>query len=677
MKLELVNFGCFESRIVELPDHGTVLIKGRSGTGKSTIVTAINFAIYGAKALGKSSRDLTRYGAKGFKVVLEVNNCKITRLNGKDKVTLEMDGKFYEKQVADEILRVKFPTPSAFYLDQHQRHSILRMKEDNQLSELEMIACTQNNAIANLKQMIDNLKVKYKESSIQVNSLTEFLAGRLPPEEGEDELNQLLAAIEKRIHEYEQTQKLVNQNSELVAKRTMIRQQIESIGSNHEEVVTSLRGTLNTIEEKLQYYRSYKDYKNYREYSRIKRELEGLPTVNVDKLSKQQSEFESRIKYQKKLDALPPLTSDNAIADMETQLQSLQLSTERHECPECNTMLYLDTTLKKCSDRDTSEQVIERISKLQDELEHAKKINRRWERLTYKIEGLHTEDVSDELKVARDVHESRIRLKQKLSGIPTTKPVKDFVVRDDIESESELNEQNRKVTVELEVAKRKNREYIELQSNLYEIEEKLRSHEVPLNIPSIEEYRDAVTELRIVDDKIARIPLAKTVEQLKNEEAILRKTKSELTLADYLVTVVKQAERETLSETIQQINHRLLDYTNEFYDDQLTCKIILETKSKTKLKFRITGNSHEISLGNLSGGEQDRLLLALTSTLADITEAPFMILDESISSLDMETTSNVFNAINKLGDDNKQNRLILYIAHQIVEGHYDRVLDLD
>lgn len=47
MKLELENFRHHRSKTIELPNQGVILLSGESGSGKSTILTAIEFVLYG------------------------------------------------------------------------------------------------------------------------------------------------------------------------------------------------------------------------------------------------------------------------------------------------------------------------------------------------------------------------------------------------------------------------------------------------------------------------------------------------------------------------------------------------------------------------------------------------------------------------------------------------------
>ncbi|HSA76295.1 MAG TPA: hypothetical protein VLE02_02000 [Nitrosarchaeum sp.] len=48
MKLELVNFKCYTHKIFNIPDGSMVLLQGNNGTGKTTVIQGIIYALYGA-----------------------------------------------------------------------------------------------------------------------------------------------------------------------------------------------------------------------------------------------------------------------------------------------------------------------------------------------------------------------------------------------------------------------------------------------------------------------------------------------------------------------------------------------------------------------------------------------------------------------------------------------------
>ncbi len=47
MRLQLRNFKCYDNKTFDLGEKGITLISGVSGKGKSSILTGINFALFG------------------------------------------------------------------------------------------------------------------------------------------------------------------------------------------------------------------------------------------------------------------------------------------------------------------------------------------------------------------------------------------------------------------------------------------------------------------------------------------------------------------------------------------------------------------------------------------------------------------------------------------------------
>jgi len=78
------------------------------------------------------------------------------------------------------------------------------------------------------------------------------------------------------------------------------------------------------------------------------------------------------------------------------------------------------------------------------------------------------------------------------------------------------------------------------------------------------------------------------------------------------------------------------------------------------------------SLSRLSGGQKSRIVLAYTLALADIFNLPLIMIDECTSSLDEELNNIVMESLKQ----HFENKLILVISHQSVEGHFDNIINL-
>ena len=72
MKLTIKNFRCHENEIFEF-SKGIMLVKGPSGSGKSSIFESINFCLYG------TGRKIIKYGSSMCEVEIEWDGYVIKR----------------------------------------------------------------------------------------------------------------------------------------------------------------------------------------------------------------------------------------------------------------------------------------------------------------------------------------------------------------------------------------------------------------------------------------------------------------------------------------------------------------------------------------------------------------------------------------------------------------------
>jgi len=135
MKIKLKNFRCYLDSVFDFGDDGILLISGSSGKGKSTLLMAINFALYG------SGTKIISFGKSSCKVELEYNNFIITRTKKPNRLTvydLSLE-QTYEDDTAQSIINEYFG--NAFditsYVQQNAVNSFLLMNPTEKLYFLE------------------------------------------------------------------------------------------------------------------------------------------------------------------------------------------------------------------------------------------------------------------------------------------------------------------------------------------------------------------------------------------------------------------------------------------------------------------------------------------------------------------------------------------------------------
>jgi len=139
------------------------------------------------------------------------------------------------------------------------------------------------------------------------------------------------------------------------------------------------------------------------------------------------------------------------------------------------------------------------------------------------------------------------------------------------------------------------------------------------------------------------------------------------------------AEFLTLSELAQGIN-KVIDQvcSNMFKRDIIVnLNMFREVKSTHVIKPEpnlsiVYKNFHYENIDDISGGETDRISLALTLALHRLNNCPLLMMDESLNSIDSIIQEQALKAISQ-----NVNSAVLIIAHGMIEGDFDNVIDLD
>lgn len=136
MKLKLKNFRCYLEKEIDFGSDGVVLLSGQSGVGKTTLLLAINFCLYG------TGTKVTSFGKTGCSVVFEIKDLKVTRTKRPNRLVVEYKGKKYEdleaQGIIDNLYGKCFETTC--YLQQNALKSFILMSASDKLEFLEKFA---------------------------------------------------------------------------------------------------------------------------------------------------------------------------------------------------------------------------------------------------------------------------------------------------------------------------------------------------------------------------------------------------------------------------------------------------------------------------------------------------------------------------------------------------------
>lgn len=133
MKITLKNFRCYDDRSFNFGDNGLVLLTGASGLGKSTIMMAIQFALFG------TGTKVTKHGSLSCSVELEFDGIKIMRTKRPNRVVVN---DIYEDDVGQDIINKKFGDTfdTTGYISQNALNSFILMSPQDKLVFFEKFA---------------------------------------------------------------------------------------------------------------------------------------------------------------------------------------------------------------------------------------------------------------------------------------------------------------------------------------------------------------------------------------------------------------------------------------------------------------------------------------------------------------------------------------------------------
>ncbi len=172
-----------------------------------------------------------------------------------------------------------------------------------------------------------------------------------------------------------------------------------------------------------------------------------------------------------------------------------------------------------------------------------------------------------------------------------------------------------------------------------------------------------------------QLEVINNLEILKDEENILIRA---LSTAETLLKKINDAEAISLENTLEIINTDLEEFVTHFFGEHFSAKLqsfkeYKDGDKKPSIEILIVQDGETVPLDSLSGGEYDRLALALFLCFNKISKSNIILLDECLASLHSELVEDIVELIKtKLGD-----KLVLFTLHQANTGIFDTVIDIE
>jgi DNA repair protein SbcC/Rad50 len=705
MRIALKQFGCYDQAEFTFIEQGSVLLSAPSGKGKSTIIRAILFALYG------TGQKLVSYGKKSCTVEMWFKGLHITRSKGPGRLVVETETEG-DGGRGPEGPRVEPRVEPRVYEDDEAQHVIARVIHSRiDISQNAFLTLSANDKLAFLERIIfDNVNVtdvktkvraliktneiRLSQCTVEQNTVTQLLSElkttqspqTTPDDLDRDQLTRDLTRTENELHHTKQAKYTFDmqqqtrlqlqpqlQSSPLTAQR--IRQELQHIqyGHDHKRLVDELSAeevSLDTLEAR-------------RSDIQSRRVSTAVLSSSLSQARQDRQRLVSYRDIKAQLDALPQVTPSNEYLEKYNQCRRrIEDLRSTYSCPSCSTPLVLrDAQLCVVTHEETTS--VDAVTATMREMEasmnasigvEAKRSHLVQQLSKYKpTTGLTTnvlderiaqlqQQVNEQLtrdEQLRSIESAIRRIKPKASQLASMQPpVASAWTAQQLETFVSILERNHRIQSQLDA---------------------LTAPEVTQQSVDVLETRHA-TLRRKLDDltqyeaylqvKALRDKYTERSNELQNN---VRDAEKQLQTALLFKAKITEAETIALSQLIHTINMHVQQYLDVFFEkDPLYAKLEPKEASRSQLVVSILYKGNATDLSCLSTGEQDRVSLAFSLAIQTILNHPIILLDECVSSLDQENADIVFSAIQDLHRD----KLILLVAHQIVTGMFDQVVAL-
>lgn len=682
--ITLKNFRSFSNRTFKFDDK-LVLLSGMSGSGKTSILMAMNFAVTG------EGKKITSHGKKSCEVILEIENLKITRSKGPCRlvvvVTKTDDGTpeaMYEDKEAQAVIDAELPTWSAGYIPQKLYKSFLLMTPADKLKYIQEIIFNDEAILDRVHKRCRSLladRTGKREQSKTERETLERLLGQMDiptrssssSDKEEDNPYRDLSMKELDRLDAEYAERMTRQQYKLNSASIVadIRKKLGDELATLPPVSTSSDDRLD-LESIISQRSKWERYRSEMvEMNRLKSKLDLMK--HGGKIVIEDGEHENLSSIVKQMDQLDDYKSQ---CDKLKELTAFKNSHGvKLECPSCacklglwNNKLVEDDGLISI-DYATSESIESKISKLDNRIGDKNKIIENLKSLLIKYNFITTDNQQQETmvdtilcakvnvcaRIAANEKQKRIAMEyEKLeSSLNDCRKKCDRYKCDEpdcnlIENEKKLRQiEYRRSEIEKllsSYAKEETKSIVELQTEYDESTSSHRSIGMAKKRLNAKQHLDRIEELRLIESEC--------------DAGISSIVK--------LSSLIKLSEKLAVEETIKQINIYASVYLEKFLDN-VSVKLV----NSGKIDVCVYQNEYESDLLSLSGGELARVILAFTLATATLNNVNYLLLDESLSSLDSDSTENVIQTIKSNYTGN-----VICIAHQTIHGIFDSVLEL-
>ena len=684
MELKISNFRYIKEKKLVF-ENKFYLMKGDSGSGKTTILESIKFVLYGG------SRNMKSLFSGKTKVSLKYKDIEIIRTKTPEHLILIKKDKEYIDEEAQSIVNSYFYNEDIWRLSSYvmQKKSNIFL-ENNSRENLELLRSLifkdedkNGKLLNNIDKIIKNIMEKSKKSEGVVGYLEKELESlNVQKYEKIDNLDRLLKIKKHDIKLYELDKFSKDLNLTIISRWKKF--------NKYKKIVTEFVGVKDSISSKLEEKEKLKRELYKAQHDEDIRKLLKLPSncskeyienliskiknkLEYDKIKKLEDELNllklENISFKEEWNNfLQNFNMDNIDLTKENidklEREYLQKSPKIFSCPSCDVKLYLENDKLKLNKKILSEEerkkgvilfnlIKENLKELEDKNSQIKLLSKN----IFLDEKFELDYNLDE--ALKSLQSYNFMSKYSDEIVSQIDYIERYLIYQDLQDL--LKEE---IPEDCDIENHYNRSKIVKNYKKEEIEKAGEFTEEFINfqITQKEEY----------------FKFCKINQNLEKEKSENNKFIRQLNNLNKLNNIVRETENRYMEMKINDINRYLNKILESLFEDiDIRISMFREMKGKEKnkpvvnLKIFYKGIEYP-KLDIFSGGEQDRISIALTVSFNILLGSPILMFDEVFSSLQEEKRTECLKIIKEYSPD----KILINTCHETVEGLYDEIIEL-
>jgi DNA repair exonuclease SbcCD ATPase subunit len=759
MEVKINNFRKIDS-FTTIFERGLILFKGQSGIGKTTILEAIKWCLY-----GHLRQVYPIGGKKETYVMITIDNLMIKRSKPPEILELKKDDLELKNDEAQEYIHQIFGSreiwENSSYISQDERISLLTGSNQNKLDLIrEIVFQDKDNINGNeLKDIFQNKLNEREKESLVLEKMINLLREKI--KNFEEEKKDILKDLDPCFY----SSKLYKSKDLLSEKKKELEEKIRKNNENiirkenrqrYEEMLKINQENLKDYPENLS-WELFSDWKKYLSNEETIKDLENtynnnydIENDNIDEIReklyiiKKNKQIEKnidinnleteKIKLQKKLEKINIYNKFGDLIEERDKItnyyekmknpelvntivknwhyfldklkeEKVDYSSEKYfqlknklnqlqgdflKCPKCEKELILHQNKLKINELNFEKKELKKLVSI---LENTKTYYDNISNAEEKIKQYQKLNIPDNIEKPEDLDVKTLEKKLKLIDdyIPVDMDIDEINIRilninlkeEILKLKKKRNKLYNDMFENYDINKINIQDYISMVNNIKEAKKFLNECENELETEDQEKLSNLNNRL---DEKLEIIReqenkheiykiLQKYKKDIKEEEEKLKLTIREIEKCREILKIINTSENESFETFINFFNSIINDILSMLFENiQFELKAFKEKNKsiKAQIDYDIILNGQKYDNWHvLSGGEKDRLSIAITLALNYFRKCPFLFLDECMSSLDSDNRTKCLSAIKHFAKD----KIVLNICHETIEGYYDKIME--